>query len=211
MMTEMKSNRIKSRAQRLMENSSHWKFAFLAGAFLTGLSFTSCDRTRNDKGYEYFPDMAHSLAYESYTANPNYQDRKTEQAPVKGTIPREMIPYQYPATMEGRLQAGKELVNPMKDSLMDLAAGKDLYTTFCIGCHGPLGDGKGHLYTSGKFAVPPASLLSAKMMAAPGGEIYHVITVGYNVMGAHGPQIRPDDRWQIVNYVQNVLQKNANK
>jgi mono/diheme cytochrome c family protein len=211
MMTEMKSNRIKHQAKQFTGFSSCWKSALLAGAIVTGLSLTSCDRTRNDKGYEYFPDMVHSLAYETYTANPNFADGNTEQAPVKGTIPREMIPYQYPATVEGRLQAGKELVNPMQDSLMDLVAGKDLYTTFCIGCHGPNGDGKGHLYTSGKFAVPPASLLSAKMLAVPGGEIYHVITAGFNVMGAHGPQIRPNDRWQIVNYVQNVLQKKVNK
>jgi mono/diheme cytochrome c family protein len=203
MMTEMKSKRI--RFQTLS------KFAFLAGAIVAGLSLASCDRTRNDKGYEYFPDMAHSLAYETYAPNPNYADGKTEQMPVKGTIPREMIPYQYPATPEGRLQAGKELINPMQGSLMDLVAGKDLFTTFCIGCHGPLGDGKGHLFTSGKFAIPPASLLSPKMLAAPGGEIYHVITAGFNTMGAHGPQIRPNDRWQIVNYVQNVLQKKVNK
>lgn len=199
----MKSNKIRFRAQR--------KSAFIAGAFITGLALTSCDRTRNDKGYEYFPDMAHSLAYETYAPNPNYPDGITGQMPVKGTIPREMITYQYPATIEGRALAGKELINPLKDSLMDPEAGKVLYTTFCIGCHGPLGDGKGHLFTSGKFAIPPASLLSEKMLAVPGGEIYHVITAGFNTMGAHGPQIRPDDRWQIVNYVQNVLQKKVNK
>jgi mono/diheme cytochrome c family protein len=203
MMTEMKSKRNISGTNR--------KFAFIAGAIFTGLSIISCDRERNDKGYEYFPDMAHSLAYETYTPNPNYLDGKTEQMPVKGTIPREMIPYQYPATLEGRAIAGKELINPMMDSLMDLEAGKVLYTTFCIGCHGTLGDGKGHLFTSGKFAIPPASLLSDKMLAVPGGEIYHVITVGFNTMGAHGPQIRPNDRWQIVNYIQNVLQKKINK
>ncbi len=188
-----------------------WQFALLAGTVVAGMSLASCDRTRNDKGYEYFPDMAHSLAYETYSPNPNFPDGKTEQLPVKGTIPREMIPYQYPATEEGRKQAGLELINPMKDSLMNLEAGKDLYTTFCTGCHGPAGDGKGHLYTSGKFTIPPANLLSAKTMAVPEGEIYHVITMGYNVMGAHGPQIRPDDRWQIVNYVERVLQKKANK
>lgn len=192
-------------------NFHHWRFILLAGTVVAGFSLASCDRTRFDKGYEYFPDMGHSLAYETYAPNPNFPDGKTEQMPVKGTISREMIPYQYPATEEGRKLAGLELVNPLKDSLVDLTAGKELYTTFCIGCHGPLGDGKGHLYTSGKFSVPPASLLSAKTMAVPAGEIYHVITVGYNVMGAHGPQIRPNERWQIVNYVQTVLQKKINK
>jgi len=31
---------------------------------LAAVLLTSCDRTRIQKGYEYFPDMAHSLAYE---------------------------------------------------------------------------------------------------------------------------------------------------
>jgi mono/diheme cytochrome c family protein len=188
-----------------------WWFALRAAAVVAFMSLASCDRTRFEKGYEYFPDMAHSLAYETYSQNPNFADGKTEQLSVKGTISREMIPYQYPASEEGRRLAGLELQNPMKDTLMDLAAGKDSYVTFCIGCHGAAGDGKGHLFTSGKFTVPPASLLSAKMLAVPPGEIYHVITVGYNVMGAHGPQIRPDERWQIVNYVQKVLQMKVNK
>ena len=196
----------KTRKYCPVANVHYLQVALLVGTVVFGTTLTSCDRTRFDKGYEYFPDMAHSLAYETYVPN-----GKTSQMPVKGTISREMIPYQYPATEEGRKQAGLELTNPLKDSLLNLTTGKELYTTFCIGCHGPLGDGKGHLYTSGKFAVPPASLLSAKTMAVPAGEIYHVITVGYNVMGAHGPQIRPDDRWQIVNYVQTVLQKKANK
>lgn len=189
----------------------YWRFALMAGTVVTGMLLASCDRTRNDKGYEYFPDMAHSLAYETYSPNPNYPDGKTEQMPVKGTISCEMIPYQYPASEEGRKQAGLELVNPLKDSLIDPVLGKELYTIFCMGCHGAKGDGKGHLFTSGKFAVPPASLLSDRMMAVPEGEIYHVITAGYNVMGAHGPQIRTNERWQVVNYVQNVLQKKANK
>jgi len=207
----MMLSRNRIHTQYVSTNYFPWRIAILAVTIVAGMSLASCDRTRNDKGYEYFPDMAYSLAYETYAPNTNFPDGKTEQMPLKGTVSREMIPYQYPASEAGRKQAGLELANPMKDSLMDLAAGKDLYTVFCIGCHGDAGDGKGHLYKSGKFAVPPASLLSAKTMAVPAGEIYHVITVGYNVMGAHGPQIRPNDRWQIVNYVQNVLQKKVNK
>lgn len=207
----MKLSRNRIQKYRLSANDFHWRFALMAGTMLTSMSLASCDRTRNDKGYEYFPDMAYSLAYKTYSPNPNFADGKTEQMPIKGTISREMIPYQYPASEAGRKQAGLELINPLRDSLINLVAGKDLYITFCIGCHGTAGDGKGILYTSGKYNVPPASLLSAKMITVPSGEIYHVITVGYNVMGAHGPQIRPKDRWQIVNYVQNVLQKKVNK
>lgn len=169
--------------------------------------FASCDRTRNQKGYEYFPDMAHSLAYETYTPNAVFTNGMTNQLPVAGTIPRGMIPYQYPATPEGRLQAGKELVSPFEPTPENLERGKAMFTRFCIGCHGEDGSGKGHLFTSGKFTVQPASLINERMTAAPIGEVYHVITMGFNTMGAHGPQIRPDDRWMIAMYVKNQLQK----
>ncbi len=169
---------------------------------------TSCDRTRIQKGYEYFPDMAHSLAYETYAPAKGAGNGITMQMPVLGSIPREMIPYQYPATVEGRLLAGKELNCKLESNEANLARGKEMFTIFCQNCHGVAGKGDGHLYTSGKFTVPPASLVSERMLAAPIGEVYHVITAGFNTMGPHGPQIRPDDRWKIALYVKNTLQNN---
>ena len=178
---------------------------------LSALLFASCDRTRVQKGYEYFPDMAHSLAYETYAPSNALKNGMTMQMPVEGTIPREMIPYQYPATPEGRLQAGKELVCKLEPNEANLARGKEIFTIFCIGCHGEAGKGDGHLFTSGKFTVQPASLISERMLVAPIGEVYHVISAGFNTMGAHGPQIKPDDRWEIALYVKNTLQKNDKK
>lgn len=186
------------------------KRLLLPAALVLAITLSSCDRTRNQKGYEYFPDMAHSLAFETYTTNTVLAKGMTEQMPVAGTIPRGIIPYQYPATPEGRTLAGKELVCPKEASPENLARGAVLFTRFCIGCHGADGSGKGHLYTSGKFAIQPASLINERMTAAPIGEVFHVITLGWNTMGAHGPQIRPDDRWLIAMYVKNQLQKKSN-
>jgi len=179
-----------------------------AAIALSALVFASCDRTRIQKGYEYFPDMAHSLAYETYAPSKGAANGITMQMPVIGSIPREMIPYQYPATPEGRLLAGKELVNKIESSDTNLVRGKEMYTIYCQNCHGTAGKGDGHLYTSGKFTMQPASLISERMLIAPIGEVYHVITAGWNTMGAHGPQILPDDRWKIALYVKNNLQKN---
>jgi mono/diheme cytochrome c family protein len=187
------------------------KRILLPAAAVLVISFTSCDRTRNQKGYEYFPDMAHSLAYETYTPNKVFANGLTEQLPVAGTIPRGIIPYQYPATPEGRLMAGQELNCPVEPLPANLEKGKALFTRFCIGCHGEDGSGKGHLFTSGKFTLQPASLINDRMIAAPIGEVFHVITTGWNTMGAHGPQIRPDDRWLIALYVKNELQKKTNQ
>jgi mono/diheme cytochrome c family protein len=180
-------------------------FAAAIGILLLG---TSCDRTRNDKGYEYFPDMAHSLAYETYAVNPAMADSLAMRLPAENTISREVMPYPYPGTPEGRLQAAAELINPLLSTPENISRGKEQYTIFCSGCHGELGNGEGFLYTSGRYAIKPASLLSEKMMVMPDADIYHVITAGYNVMGAHGHMIRPDDRWKIAIYVKNELQRN---
>lgn len=183
------------------------RISFILYAFCLMLLYSSCDRRRNEKGYEYFPDMAHSLAYETYAPNPNVKSGQSMMLPAPNTIPMEMIPYAYNATPESRELAAKELINPLSLTEEILIRGKEQFTIFCAQCHGTAGNGEGYLYTSGKYNFKPASLLSEKMMASNEADIFHVITVGFQVMGAHGHMIRPDDRWMISMYVKNELQK----
>lgn len=167
----------------------------------------SCDRKRNDKGYEYFPDMAHSLAYETYQPNPNTGSGTTMILPAPNTIPMEMEPYQFTATPEDRDLAAAQLVNPFELTEEGLIRGRDQYKIFCAHCHGEAGNGEGFLYTSGKYKARPASLLSEKMISSNEADIYHVITVGFQLMGPHGHMIKPADRWMISMYVKKELQK----
>lgn len=169
--------------------------------------FGSCDRDRNSTGWQYFDDMAHSAAYETYTPNPNFADGKTMRNPVEGTIPLGYQPYLYEKNDTDRVSAGKELVNPFEASPEHLERGKAAYNVYCISCHGDKGDGKGFLFTSKKYPFPPANLLTDKIRNNPEGEIYHVITVGFGVMPQHGSQVRPDDRWKVAMYIKNVLHK----
>lgn len=168
---------------------------------------SSCDRKRNDKGYEYFPDMAHSLAYETYAPNNVVRAGESMLLPAPHTVPMEMQPYMYAPTPEGRELAAKELTNPYEMTEEGLIRGKEQYKIFCAHCHGDAGDGQGFLYTSGRYTFKPASLVSEKMLASNEADIFHVITVGYQVMGPHGHMIRPVDRWMIAMYVKNELQK----
>jgi len=167
----------------------------------------SCDYNRRTTGWEYFDDMAHSSAYESYTPNPNFADGKTMQPAVEGTIPRGMIPYIYEKNDTDRVLAAASLVNPIELSNENLERGKKSYGIYCMQCHGEKGDGLGSLYVNKKYTYPPASLLSEKMMANPEADIYHVITVGHGIMGEHGSMIKPADRWKIAMYIKNELQK----
>lgn len=176
-------------------------------AFALILFFGSCDRDRNTTGWEYFDDMAHSPAYESYTPNPNFGDGKTLRNPVEGTIPIGYEPYLYQRTEEDRLKAGQTLVNPLQPTEQNLGRGKEVYAIFCASCHGDKGDGQGYLFTSKKYPFPPGNLLTEKVRLNPDGEIFHVITVGFGVMPPHGYMIRPEDRWKATMYIKNVLHK----
>lgn len=167
--------------------------------------FVSCDYSREDKGYEYFPDMAHSFAYETYSDNPAMQDSITMRMPVEGTVPTHMIPYPYEFGFEGREMAGKFLSNPFIADDKIVAEGEVLYNNFCSNCHGINGDGQGNLFTTGRYIIPPTSLLTPAVREFPQGEIYHVITTGWGVMGPHGFLIRPEDRWKIISFIDVVF------
>ena len=175
------------------------------------LFLVSCDLDRNQPGYSYFPDMEQSRSYETYSENPVLPNGKTNLPPVENTVPRGSIPYQFEKTLEDRELAGVELSNFYAiDSIRKetLTEGKRLYNIFCWHCHGEKGDGKGYLFTSGKYSYPPANLLSEKVTKNPDGEIFHVISVGFGVMGAHQGMVTPDERWKITSYIRKELIEN---
>jgi mono/diheme cytochrome c family protein len=184
--------------------------------FKTGLlvfllvNLSACNRDRNNPGWDYFPDMFYSTAYETNTANPNFKDGMTMRVPVAGTIPRDFLPFEYTNDPESRKKAGEDLVNPFLKSSETLSRGKLIYTTFCIGCHGIAGEGDGRLFTSGLYPLKPLTLSGESAVKLKDGEIYHTITLGIRSMGAHGSQIRPDDRWKLVLYIR-TLQEDAAK
>ncbi len=176
-----------------------------------GIFLISCETDRNKRGWDYFPDMAYSEAYETYAPNSIFADGKTAQPPVPGTIPRHMVPYQYPNTSEGMKLAGEELVNPFESTEENLARGKKEYNTFCANCHGFDGMGDGNLYTSGKYPSEPPSLITTEMLKIPDGEYYHIMTVGSAIMGPFASLIRSQDKWKIILYIKTELsQKEPN-
>jgi len=171
------------------------------------MAVISCDRTRSSTGWDYMPDMYYSNAYESFTANPNFPDNLTMRTPVEGTVPRDMVPFAWVKSDEDRIAAGEALVNPMDATEENLARGREVYGIFCLNCHGTAGDGQGYLFTSKRYPYPPGNLVSDKVKGLKDGEIYHSMTVGYGIMGAHGSMIRPEDRWKIILHIRENLQQ----
>ncbi len=179
--------------------------AFIKAGMLLSISlFCACDRTRYKPGWDYFPDMFYSTAYETYTPNPVFEDGKTMRTPVEGTISRGFIPFYYTINPEDRLRAGKEMVNPYDSSSDILMRGHKVFDAFCAGCHGTKGVGDGILFTSGLYLVKPRSLVAESAKNLRDGEIFHSITLGFGSMGAHGSQVRYNDRWKVVLYIREL-------
>lgn len=168
------------------------------------LSLYACDRSRNNPGWDYFPDMFYSTAYETNTVNPNFKDGMTMRVPVPGTISRDYAPFQYTNDPESRAEAGRELINPLQSTPGNISDGKASYEIFCIECHGPAGDGNGHLFISGLYPIKPTTISGPAAVALKDGELYHTITLGIRSMGAYGSQVKPEDRWKIVMYIRQL-------
>jgi hypothetical protein len=184
-------------------SGNNYKTFFL---LLLSVVIFSCNRDRNNPGWDYFPDMFYSTAYETYSKNPNFADSMTMRVPPTGTIPRGFTSFEYTIDPESRIKAGKELLNPFQPDTESLLRGHRVYSTFCLMCHGINGAGDGYLFTSGLYPLKPRSLISDEAIDLKDGEIYHSITLGFGGMGAHGSQIRPDDRWKLVLFIRRLQQ-----
>lgn len=178
-----------------MKNSVQKIAAFL----FVAVAFTSCkDKT---KPYvQFMPDMYTSVAYEPYGANTAFANGMDSQSPVKGSIARGQVPYEYPDTNEGYQAALNELKSPLSTQQINSEKGKALYGMYCAVCHGKKGDGQGPLVKREKFLGIP----NYKDRAITDGSIYHVIMYGRNLMGSHASQLTGEERWQVVNHVQKL-------
>jgi mono/diheme cytochrome c family protein len=177
---------------------------------ITVILAAGCDRGPNHRGWDYFPDMFYSPAYPTWSENAAFRDSATMQSPVAGTVPRHMVPFRYQRTDQDRERAGRELVNPLRPDAFNTARGHKVYDVYCMICHGERGDGQGYLFTSGKYLVPPASLVDANVADQSDGMIYHTISVGFGIMAEYATLIRPEDRWRSIIYIRQQLQGAGN-
>ncbi|MBE0572568.1 MAG: DUF3341 domain-containing protein [Ignavibacteriaceae bacterium] len=131
-----------------------------------------------------------------------FADGRGMRLPVKGTVAKGFIPYPF----EGETNPKEVLSNPYFPTKENLELGQRKYLTYCSPCHGNYGDGDSRL--AGQFPNPP-TLHSDRGRNFSDGMIYHIITVGQNVMPSYASQVTRDERWAIVNYIR-ALQRAKN-
>ena len=92
------------------------------------------------------------------------------------------------------------MVNPVKPTAESLARAKKIYGYECSACHGDDGAGAGEIAKSLKAKMPdfrdPAAL-----KGRTDGELFYIIKNGEGEMDGEGQRVKPDDMWNLVNYV----------
>lgn len=170
------------------------------------IGFTSCTKhDPNSPGVEFMPDMYRSPSLEgnmSYTSLTTGDTLQANRLPVKGTISRGYMPYIYGNDTAGYANAGRYLHNPLNRNEANLKEGEQLYGKFCVHCHGAAGQGDG--LVGAKLPGAPPSYTGAGLKNLPEGKIFHSITYGKGLMGAHSGMLTQEERWKLVLYVQKL-------
>lgn len=196
---------------------------------VVALLLAGCKAGGDYQGLEYAPNMYHSVAYEPltqitdegygvlvnsldngrgeyYNTNKFNPFAMNMRLPAPNTVRRNAngwLPYRGTNDTTG-LRLADKLVSPLADAPALLEQGKLLYEINCKHCHGAKGAGDGKV--ADKYPGV-ANLTGDAIKGVSEGHIFHVITYGKGLMGAHGSQVSEEERWKIARYVKQ-LQKN---
>jgi mono/diheme cytochrome c family protein len=134
----------------------------------------------------------------------NQPSIKPQEPPIN-TYPKDSVPVGGPWTKVADRDAADHLKNPVPATPKSINMGHALFSIYCFPCHGPGGKGNGPV---GKvFEVQPADLTSDYVKGLSDGWIWGTITFGSYIMPHYGYDMKPNERWDVVNYVRNVLEK----
>lgn len=123
-----------------------------------------------------------------------------------GVWQQEKKPGEEKATVEKTTGEASKLVNPVKPTPESIAQGKKAYGFDCAMCHGKEGAGDGDLVESMHLKLKdyrdPAAL---KDMTD--GDIYTIITNGKGKMTGEEERMKPEQVWNVVNYLRSLAKK----
>ena len=136
-----------------------------------------------------------------------FADGRSVRPQVENTVARGQLnhdDYFYTGMQNG--QEGNVMPYPVTMDV--LARGQERYNIYCTPCHSRVGNGVGMIVQRGYAKA--GNLHEARLVAAPLGHFFNVITNGYGAMPDYSAQVAPEDRWAIVAYIKALqLSQNA--
>ncbi len=100
--------------------------------------------------------------------------------------------------------ADKE-TNPMASNAATIDAGKSVYKSKCIDCHGPKGKGDGP--KSADLDKNPQDFTKAEFQKQSDGSLFWKIAEGRKPMPSFKGELSKEQRWQVVSYIRTLGKK----
>lgn len=153
---------------------------------------------KDEPGFRLETNMFRQPRYEAQDASEFFPDGSAMRMPVEGTIARgelhEDVVYYTGITATGDTVAQ----SPVPTTMTELLRGQERFNIYCSPCHGRTGDGQGMVVKRG--LLPPPNFTEDRLLTAPDGHIFNVITNGIRNMPPYKYQIPVADRWAIIAY-----------
>jgi mono/diheme cytochrome c family protein len=145
--------------------------------------------------------------YKPLAATPFFDDGRSERPAIEDTVARGQLHLDQ-ARYTGKENAKDIDYFPIQITRADVARGQQRFDIYCSPCHGRLGDGQGMVVLRG--LQPPPTYHDPRLMKAPLGHFFDVITNGYGAMFSYASRVSVDDRWRITAYIRALqLSQNA--
>lgn len=143
-------------------------------------------------------DMHIEPRYDPFSPSTIFPDGRSERPMVPGTVARGHLRVDellYTGKING--QPANEFPFPITKA--DIKRGQQRFDIYCTPCHDYTGGGEGMIVRRG-FPAPP-SYRTAKLMNAPVGHFFDVMTNGYGTMFSYASRVSVADRWRIAAYI----------
>ena len=166
-----------------MIRSAHWAI----GAVLVVTATTACRQDMHDQP-RYIPLRESTF----------FNDARSARPFVPGTIARGQL-REDTLLYTGKVNGADATVFPFPVDDKVMARGQERFNIYCSPCHGRTGLGDGMVVRRG-YRRPP-SYLDDRLLNAPVGHFFDVVSNGFGAMPDYAAQIRVEDRWAIAAYV----------
>jgi mono/diheme cytochrome c family protein len=150
--------------------------------------------------------MHNQPKYKAYAASTFFDDGRSERPIIEDTVARGQLHLDQ-ARYTGKENDKDVTAIPIQITRADLARGQERYNIYCSPCHGRLGDGHGMIV--GRGLRQPPSYHDPRLVNAPIGHFFDVMTNGYGAMYSYASRVAVDDRWRIAAYIR-ALQVSQN-
>lgn len=143
-------------------------------------------------------DMQDEPRYKPLAASEFFSDHRSARPAVEGTVARGHLRIDE-ARYTGKIDGENVDQFPIPITRADMERGRERFNIYCTPCHGHIGDGNGMVVLRGYRQA--ASYYADKLMKAPVGHFFDVITNGFGAMPSYASRVEPDDRWRIIAYI----------